>query len=51
MLNPVRDKKKRGTYRGGEEGRHLCPRLVRQKLVEGKTSYELGWKAEVMIKK
>ena len=32
----------------GEKGRHLWPRLV-QKIAEGKTSYELSWKVEVMI--
>ena len=38
-----------GTYRGGEKGRHLWPRLV-QTVAEGKTSYELSWKAKVMEK-
>ena len=33
---------------GGGKGRHLQPRLV-QKIVEGKTSYELNGKANVMI--
>ena len=35
---------------GGEKGRHLWPRLV-QKIAEGKTSYELSWKVEVMGQK
>ena len=48
MLNPMRDKLKART--GGEKGRHLWPRLV-QKIAEGKTSYELSWKAKVMKKK
>ena len=39
-----------GTYRTGGKGRHLWPRLVR-KVAEGKTSYELSWKVQLMIKK
>ena len=34
---------------GKAKGRHLRPRLV-QNIVEGKTSYELGWKVKVMLK-
>ena len=48
MLNPMRDKKVKACT-GGERGRHLSPRLV-QKIAQGKTSYELGWKVKVMIK-
>ena len=44
MLNLTRDKNE-GTYQGGKKGRHLCPRLV-HKLAEGRTSYELSWKAK-----
>ena len=37
-MNPIISEKKEGMYRGGrgggEEGRHLCPRLV-QKITEG----------------
>ena len=36
MLDPMRDKNE-GTYRGGE------------RTAEGKTSYELSWKAKVVI--
>ena len=41
LNNPMRDKNE-GTYRGGEG--------TIQKIAEGKTSYELSWKAKkVMI--
>ena len=46
----MRDKKKKGTYRGGEGTTPVttaCP----QKIAEGKTSYELGWEVKVIIKK
>ena len=39
---------KASTGEGGGEGRHLWPRLV-QKVAEGRTSYELSWRAKVMI--
>ena len=34
---------------GGHEGRHRWPRIA-QKVVKGKTSYELGWKVNVSLK-
>ena len=48
-MNPVRDKKYRHVP-GGRRVDALRPRLV-QKLVEGKTSHELGWKVKVIIEK
>ena len=44
----MRDKKKART--GGEKGRHLWPRFV-QKIAEGKTFYDLGWKVKAMMLK
>ena len=49
MLNPMRDKKIKART-AGEKGRHVLPRLV-QNIAEGETSYELGWKAKVVINK
>ena len=37
---------------GGEQGRHLSPRLVGlSRSAEGKTSYDIGWKVKMMTKK
>ena len=49
MLDLMRGKKLKERT-GGEKGRHLRPWLV-QKNAEGKTSYQLGWKVKVTIKK
>ena len=46
MLNPMGDKNLKART-GGEKGRHLWPRVV-QKIPEGKTSYELSWKLNVI---
>ena len=47
-MNSAGDKKMKART-GGEKGRHLLPRLV-QKIAEGKTSHELGWKVNVITK-
>ena len=54
MLNSMRDKNWRHVAGGRRDDTYLWPRLVVQKIAEGKnTSYELSWKKvkEVMIKK
>lgn len=49
MLNPMRDNNE-GTYVAGGKGMTPVTTAFAQKIAEGKTSEELGWKAKVMEK-
>ena len=46
---PSHARQKAEARTGGEKGRHLWARLV-QRIAEGKTPYELGWKVKGMMK-
>ena len=52
MLNPMRDKKNRGRYRGGRRDDTCDHDLSRRSpRVKPPTWYELGWEVKVMMKK